>query len=173
MRSETFWKIITVDEADLLGWLIDVLEAHSVRYCVIGGQAINAYVDPLVSLDLDLVVAAEHLDGLEALFPEPFVVRRYPFSLNVSLPGSELHVQFQTDARYFAFVDRAKPRTVLGHTLPVAKLEDVLAGKIWTAVNKTRRASKRQKDLADIARILDAYPELRASVPDDVLGRLL
>jgi hypothetical protein len=97
MRSDTFWKIITVDEADLLGRLIDVLETHAVRYCVIGGQTVNAYVDPLVSLDLDLVVTAEHLDTLEALFPEPFVVRRYPFSLNVSLPSSELRAAVPDD----------------------------------------------------------------------------
>jgi len=36
-----------------------------------------------------------------------------------------------------------------------------------------RRPSKRQKDLADIARLLEAYPELRRLVPEALLARLL
>jgi hypothetical protein len=36
-----------------------------------------------------------------------------------------------------------------------------------------RRASKRQKDLADIARLLESYPQLRAQVPPAILHRLL
>jgi hypothetical protein len=56
--------------------------------------------------------------------------------------------------------------------LPVASLEDVLRGKVWAAQDPTRRASKRQKDLADIARLLEAYPTLRDQVPEDILARL-
>jgi hypothetical protein len=36
-----------------------------------------------------------------------------------------------------------------------------------------RRASKRQKDLADIARLLEHRPDLRAHVPELVLDRLV
>jgi hypothetical protein len=62
---------------------------------------------------------------------------------------------------------------VLGLVLPVASLEDLLQGKIWAAQDPTRRASKRQKDLADIARLIEAYPALRERVPADLLARLL
>jgi len=58
-------------------------------------------------------------------------------------------------------------------TLPVASLEDVLEGKVWAAQDPARPPSKRQKDLADISRLLESYPELRARVPADVLARLL
>lgn len=34
------------------------------------------------------------------------------------------------------------------------------------------RASKRQKDLADISRLLEAFPELRSRVPQTLLERL-
>jgi hypothetical protein len=37
----------------------------------------------------------------------------------------------------------------------------------------TRRGSKRQKDLADIARILERHEHLRSAVPADVLQRLI
>jgi hypothetical protein len=56
--------------------------------------------------------------------------------------------------------------------MSVASLEDVLRGKIWAAMDSDRRGSKRQKDLADIARIIEFYPELRSEVPDEVLTRL-
>jgi hypothetical protein len=57
--------------------------------------------------------------------------------------------------------------------LPVAAGEDVLRGKVWAAVDTKRRPSKRQKDLADVARLLEAYPDLRAQVPADLLARLV
>ena len=56
---------------------------------------------------------------------------------------------------------------------PRARIEDVLQGKVWAAQDLTRRSSKRQKDLADIARLLEARPDLRALVPGDVLARLV
>jgi hypothetical protein len=85
-------------------------------------------------------------------------VALFPHSLNVSAAGSDLRVQIQTDPRYGGFVDRAVTRDGLGRCLPVAAIEGVLQGKVWAALDETRRPSKRQKDLADIARIIEAYP---------------
>jgi hypothetical protein len=55
----------------------------------------------------------------------------------------------------------------------VASLEDVLQGKIWASLDHERRGSKRQKDFADIARLIEAYPELRDRVPEEILSRLV
>jgi hypothetical protein len=93
--------------------------------------------------------------------------------LNVSLEGSDLRAQIQTDKRYAGFVQRATEREVLGLAMPVASLEDILQGKIWAVQDPERRSSKRQKDLADIARIIEAYPHLRQQVPQEVLALLL
>jgi hypothetical protein len=49
--------------------------------------------------------------------------------------------------------------------MKVAKLEDVLQGKVWAYMDKTRRRSKRQKDLADILRITEAFPGLLTNLP--------
>jgi hypothetical protein len=130
-------------------------------------------VDPVVSLDLDLVVAAGDLQQLEPVLGAHFRVERFPHSLNVSADNSDLRVQFQTDPRYAAFIDRSSLRDVLGVRLPVAAVEDVLVGKVWAVEDEQRPPSKRQKDLADIARLLEAFPELRAEVPDTVLRRLV
>lgn len=172
MQALTFWKTVTMDKSNLLETLITFLREQGIRFCVIGGQAVNAYVEPLVSLDLDLAVAVESLDDLEKRLAERFQVRRFPHSINLSLPGSDLRVQIQTDERYRAFVANAVEAEVLGMKLPVARLEDVLQGKIWAALDPERRGSKRQKDLADIARLIEQYPHLRNRVPPEILARL-
>ena len=173
MQAFTFWKTVTMDYSNLLENLIELLNKHEVRFCVIGGQAVNAYAEPLVSLDLDLVVAVDQIDKVEALFEKQFVVNRFPHSLNVTVPDSDVRVQIQTDERYGSFLERASMRSVLGMELPVASVEDVLQGKIWAALDSERRGSKRQKYLADIARILENYPQYRSRVPKEILERLL
>ena len=173
MRAETFWKTVTMDDSDLLHDLISLLDENKARYCVIGGQAVNAYAEPLVSLDLDIVIAAEDLQRIEALCGEVFTVERFPHSINLSKAESDLRVQIQTDPRYFSFPQHASLRNVLGILLPVARVEDVLQGKIWAVSDHTRRGSKRQKDLADIARLLDEHPYLRDQVPTAVLDLLI
>ena len=173
MQALQFWKLVTMDKADFIVELIDLLRTEGIKYAVIGGQAVNAYAEPLVSLDLDLAVAIEHLEKVEALLRARFKVQRFPHSLNISQVDSKLRVQVQTDPRYSEFVARAAPRNVLDLTLPVADVRDVLQGKIWAAQDSERRPSKRQKDLADIARLLEAYPELRSMIPDDILSRLV
>ncbi len=173
MQALDYWKAVTTDESGFLERLVALLSESGLRYCVIGGQAVNAYVEPVVSLDLDVAVATSDLGPAEALFRGEFKVERFAHSINVTAPRSELRLQLQTDPRYAAFVERASRRAILGIELPVAALEDVLQGKVWAAQDPTRRASKRQKDLADIARLLEAYPELRGSVPNDVLAHLI
>jgi hypothetical protein len=173
MQALTFWKTVVVDKADFLERLVTLLTEHRIRYCVVGGQAVNAYVEPLVSLDLDLAIASGEIERLEKLLGPPFVVERFPHSLNVTLPGSDLRVQIQTDPRYSGFTQSAEEREVLGLSLPVARMEDVLRGKIWAATDATRLPSKRQKDLADIARLVEAFPRLRELVPPELLARLI
>jgi hypothetical protein len=138
MRAAAFWKTVTVDRSNFLETLIALFEEHGIRYCVIGGQGVNAYVEPLVSLDLDLVISVEQLTEVETLLSARFEVVRVPHSLNIAAEGSDLRVQVRTDARYFPFVDRASRREVLGVELPVAAIEDVLRGKIWAALDPAR-----------------------------------
>ncbi|NUQ85850.1 MAG: nucleotidyl transferase AbiEii/AbiGii toxin family protein [Anaerolineales bacterium] len=173
MQALTFWKTVTMDRSNLLEGLMEILRNHEIRFCVIDGQAVNAYAEPLVSLDLDLAVAMDQIDKVTALFEKRFDVKRFPHSLNVTIPDSDVRVQIQTDARYASFVERAEMHTVLGMELPVASVEDVLQGKVWAAMDSERRGSKRQKDLADIARILENYPQYRSQVPQEILKRLV
>jgi len=49
--------------------------------------------------------------------------------------------------------------------MKVAKPEDVLPGNVWAFMDKTRRRSKRQRDLAEVSRITEAFPELPTNLP--------
>ena len=123
MQALQFWSTVVADHTDFLGRLLGGLATRGVRYCVLGGQGVNAYVDPVVSLDLNLIVAVDQMGVVEEWLDQQFHVERFQHSLNVSAQGSDLRVQLQTDPRYAPFVERAEVREVLGLKLPVARLE--------------------------------------------------
>jgi hypothetical protein len=173
MTHDEFWKTMIKDEPNLLERVIELLTENEIMYCVIGGQAVSAYVEPVISLDLDLAVAMDQVNLAKSLFEELFAVRRYEPFFSVSMAGSDFRVQIQTDPRCAEFIERAVPAQVLGKKLPVASLQDVFQSKIWAAQDPKRRVSKRQKDLADIARLLEVYPHLRDQVPEDIRARLI
>lgn len=172
MQQLEFWKLVIMDNANVLEQLVALLKKNDIRYCVIGGVAVNAYAEPVVTLDLDLVIVLDQIEQAEFLFSQTFQVKRFPHSLNLSQPNSDIRIQIQTDSRYSDFVPRAAPKTVLGLTLPVAQPADVLQGKIWAAQDPNRRRSKYFKDLTDISRLLDKFPELRLRVPKEILDVL-
>jgi hypothetical protein len=171
-RMHDAWKSVITDPPHLLQTVTNFLREHGIAFCVIGGQAVSAYVEPVVSLDLDIVISPEQMPQAEALLAQHFQVRRFKPFFSISLGDSDFRVQIQSDARYAGFIERASVREVLDMQLPVASLRDVFMSKVWAAQDPVRRASKRQKDLADIARILDVYPHLRELVPEDVAARM-
>ncbi len=56
--------------------------------------------------------------------------------------------------------------------MKVAGVEDVLQGKIWAYLDEQRRKSKRQKNLADIVRLLEVYPSLTGLLPLSIKERI-
>ena len=53
--------------------------------------------------------------------------------------------------------------------MKIASLEDVLKGKVWAYSDEERRKSKRQKDLANIMRLIEAYPQLNNLLPENIM----
>ena len=142
-------------------------------YCLIGGLAVNCYVEPVYTLDADLVVISPNLAKLSGdLLQEGFKVEQHPNSVNLQAPGSELRIQFTTDARYQAFLSRSREMQVLGVHVKVACLEDVAHGKLWAYSDPQRPLSKRKKDEPDLIRLAEAYPELKSFYPKDLLDQL-
>ncbi len=139
------------------------------RYCLIGGLAVNCYVEPVYTLDADLVMVAEQLPLLSAqLIEDGFAVEAHEHSVNALSPESQLRVQFTTDRRYESFPSRSSKREVLGILVEVACLEDVVQGKLWAYGDPQRRLSKRKKDELDLIRLAEAYPWLKQRYPHDL-----
>jgi hypothetical protein len=160
-------------KTDIIQVLLDILSKTSSRYCLIGGLAVNAYVEPVVSLDLDVVAAVENIEAIcKEAQKRGLKIEKFEHSVNITSPISDLRIQLQQDPRYQEFVSNAQNSSVLGYTMRVARVEDVLQGKVWAYMDKTRRKSKRQKDLADIFRIIEKFPQLEASLPQTIREEL-
>jgi hypothetical protein len=173
MTAREFMKSLANGTVDILQLLLSILESTGTDYCLIGGLAVNAYVEPVVSLDIDIVVAVQNTEAVrKAAEAQGLKVEVFPHSINLTGAGSDLRIQVQTDPRYQAFVSTAETRPVLGYAMKVASLANVLQGKVWAYLDDTRRRSKRQKDLADIARLTEAHPELFASLPARIKDQL-
>ncbi len=169
MTAKDFIRAVSNGEADIIQMLLDIITQIGTPYCIIGGLGVNAYADPVVSLDLDIVVIARNLEELCAKAVEAGLqIERFEHSINLSSSKSDLRIQLQTDARYQEFISRSQRRNVLGYEMMVATMEDVLKGKLWAYMDQTRRKSKRQKDLADITRLVETYPDLLIHLPDSV-----
>lgn len=173
MTGKTFLNRVAKGETDVVALLLSLLEQTGAAYCVIGGLAVNAYAEPVVSLDLDLVIITDKIQALcETASSKGVKIEQFEHSINLSVPGSDLRIQIQTDPRYQEFIPRAVQRDILGYRMAVAALEDVLRGKTWAYRDEQRRKSKRQKDLADILRIVETHPECRDQVPPEIRSQV-
>lgn len=173
MNGKTFMNAVANGKTDILQTFLNILAETGAPYCVIGGLAVNAYVEPVVSLDLDIIVAVEDVEKVcMAAEKKRLKVERFEHSVNVSSTKSHLRIQLQTDVRYQEFISRSRTRQILGYRMKVAIIEDVLQGKIWAYVDEQRRKSKRQKDLADIMRLIEVYPRLKKRVPSIIREEL-
>ena len=168
MTEKEYLNKLTNSQEDVLQNFLDLFDELKIHYCLVGGLAVNAYVEPVVSLDLDIVVAAEKLDGLIDGAETLFKIEEFPHSLNLTSSKSDLRIQLQKDPRYQSFLGRSVIKKVMGYEMHVATLEDVLIGKIWAYKYKNRRQSKRQKDLADIYRLVETFPHLNEMLPGSI-----
>ena len=140
-------------------------------WCLIGGLAVNCYVEPVYTVDVDLVVVAANLPQIEReLEAVGFKVRRFEHSTNAQRAGSKLNIQFTTDSQ--DFLASANEREVLGVRIPVAGLEDIVRGKVWAWQDEQRTSTKRKKDALDLMRIAEAHPKSRGLIPAEIVTQL-
>jgi len=172
MTKKEFLNAISNGKVDIVQAFLDALSRSNVNFCVIGGLAVNAYAEPVVSLDLDIVVAADKIETVIKAVESHFKIQRFTHRVNLSTDKSDLRIQLQTDSRYQDFISRAASHTVLGYKMKVASIEDVMQGKIWAYLDDQRRKSKRQKDLADIVRLIELYPSLAELLPAAIRERI-
>jgi len=168
MTKKEFFRAVSNGEEDIIQIFLNALSTVKVDYCVIGGLAVNAYAEPVVSLDLDIVVAINDIGTTCKAVEDHFKIERFTHSVNLSSNKSDLRIQLQIDQRYQMFIAKATIHSVLGYEMKVAVIEDVLQGKIWAYSDEQRRKSKRQKDLSDIIRLIETYPHLVDHLPNSI-----
>jgi len=173
MTGKKFMNTVANGKEDILQIFLDILKRTKTAYCIIGGLAVNAYVEPVVSLDLDVVIEIKDIDKIsKEAVDKGLKVERFEHSVNLTSSKSDLRIQIQTDSRYQEFLSRASSKEVLGYEMNVASIEDVLQGKVWAYLDEKRRLSKRHKDLTDIIRMMEAYPSLEHLIPSVILEKL-
>ena len=174
MTLRQFYDWQTAGGSSDVAKLVQALEGREISWCMIGGLAVNHWAEePMATADVDLVIAAERVEeAVTALQECGFAAERFEWSINLK-GQSRVSVQISTEPFYREFPCRAVPADVHGILMRVACLEDTLAGKLQAFRDPQRRPSKRQKDLTDIARLIEAHPALRVRVPAEVLDRMV
>ena len=126
----------------------------------------------MATADVDVVIAAERIEeAVQALTAAGFKAKKFKWSVNLT-GRSKVSVQISTEKVYQEFPGRSVPADIHGILMRVASLPDTLAGKLLAYRDKERRASKRQKDLTDILRLVEAHPRLKKLLPADVAKKL-
>ncbi|MBV9406536.1 MAG: hypothetical protein JO211_14425 [Acidobacteriaceae bacterium] len=172
MTAAEAYELTTKGGATDFGRVVAVCESFG-AYCLIGGLAINCYVEPVYTLDADLVVVARFLPAVVSqLEMRGFHVESHRNSVNAQSRESDLRIQFTTDERYQSFPSRAEIHDVLGVSVKVASMDDLVSGKLWSYGDQARRLSKRKKDELDLIRLAEAYPDLAGRYPKELLEQL-
>jgi hypothetical protein len=161
MTAKQFYDWQTSGGTDDVMRLVDCLERADTAWCAIGGVAVNHWArEPMVTQDVDFVVTTDAIERTVLLLEDAgFRSERFEWSVNFQ-GRSKLSLQLSTEDFYREFPSRAVPADVHGILLRVASLEDTLRGKMKAWAEPERRQSKRIKDLADIARLVEAHPQL-------------
>ena len=167
MTPKKFYDWQTSGGTDDVMRLVDVLERADIPWCAIGGVAVNHWAEePMVTRDVDFVVASDAVDRSVALLEDAgFRSERFEWSVNFK-GNSAVSIQLSTAECYREYPSRAVAADIHGILMRVASLEDTLNGKIKAWSEPRRRQSKRIKDLADIARLVEAHPGLWDLLPD-------
>lgn len=167
MKANNFFKKVTNSKFDIIKEIIKILEKNKINYCVIGGVAINAYCEPLLTLDFDIVIEKERLKEFRKILKEKgFKIKAHPLTYEIIHPKSDIRIQIQKDERYQEFIKRAKFKKILGYKLKVADKKDLLISKSWAFMDESRNELKKEKDFLDIKRLLRKYPKLEKMLED-------
>lgn len=173
MTEKQFYDWQTLGGTDDVMRFVNALESADILWCAIGGVAVNHWAsEQMVTLDVDFVVAADSIEKAgKALCDAGFTAEEFEWSINFK-GKSKVAIQLTTEEMYSEFASRGVAADVHGILLRVASLEDTLCGKIRAWSDPKRRQSKRIKDLADIARLVESHPQLWDKLSDDLRSQI-
>ena len=169
MTPKKFYDWQTADGTNDVMRMVDCLERADIAWCAIGGVAVNHWAaEPMVTQDVDFVVAAESVEIATKLLEEAgFRFERFEWSINFR-GQSKVSIQLSTEDFYKDFPSRSVAADIHGILMRVASLEDTLRGKIKAWRDMERRQSKKFKDFGDIARLVESHPHLWDLIDTDL-----
>lgn len=142
MTKKQFYDWQTVGGADDVMRFVDALAKDDVLWFGIDGIAVNHW-------------AADQM-----------------LTLDVDFVVAADSIELTTEDGYRGFAERGVAADVHGILMRVASLEDTLTGKLRAYSDPKRRQSKRLKDLADIARLVESHPELRNQLGPELTEKI-
>jgi hypothetical protein len=169
MTPKKFYDWQTAGGTNDVMRMVDCLERADIEWCAIGGVAVNHWAaEPMVTQDVDFVVAAESVEIATKLLEEvEFRSERFEWLINFR-GHSKVSIQLSTEDFYKDFPSRSVAADIHGILMRVASLEDTLRGKIKAWRDMERRQSKKFKDLGDIARLVESHPHLWDLIDTDL-----
>lgn len=168
MSDAKFVATLNPGPEEVIQPFLDLVNELNVTYGVIGGWAIAAYTPAMLHLDLDVVMAAEHLEEFNQLARNIFYVKEFPSHFDLHRAESDFFIQIHTDSGLQNLLAETDIRTVWGYELSVISLPMLLTSKVQAHSNLSRPRSQRYKDLADVFLLLEAFPEAETHVPESI-----
>jgi hypothetical protein len=165
MTARQFYDWQTAGGGGDFSLLVETLEHGEIPWCMTGGLAVNHWAkEPMAPADVDLIIRAERIpEAVKALCAAGFVARTFQWSVNLK-GRSAVSVQISTEEVSREFPARSVPADTHGILMRVASLPDTLHGKILVRQDPKSVASKRQKDLLDIMRLVEERAILEAKI---------
>ena len=149
MTAEEIYESVTNGGSSDLAEAAAILNRTG-RWCLIGGLAVNCYVEPVYTVDAHIVVASKNLSRVrENPTAAGFRFEEFAHSLNASKPGSKLQIQFTQDARYQGFIGYAEHRESSRQLHPRGEVgryyarEDLGVERSRTAADETKERRTR------------------------------
>jgi hypothetical protein len=155
-----------LDQAELLRYVVDVLEAQKLTYMVVGSFASTTYGEPRLTHDIDIVVhlAINAVDRLCEAFPSPefyvsrpaareAVLTRGQFNVIHPASGNKIDFMIAKDDAWgrSQFARRSRKPILSGQDTFVAAAEDVILGKLW--YYKEGGSEKHLRDITGMLRV--------------------
>lgn len=172
-----------MNQAELLRYIVETLEALGVNYMVSGSQASIYYGEPRMTQDIDLIaeVTLAHLPGLLERFASPefylseeaareAVLARGQFNIIHSPTGLKIDVVVRKDTPYHRveFERRRREPILPGRDAYFARPEDVILNKLL--YYQQGGSDRHLRDVAGMLRV--SGPEIDTRYIDDWARRL-
>src|SRR5437016_5336810 len=92
MTSTDMFELVTNGGASDFAAVVTILNQHGL-WCLVGGLAVNCYVEPVYTMDADMVVVSASLPKIQnELGAAGFQVTEHEHSINAQMKGSELRI---------------------------------------------------------------------------------